>query len=119
MLPRFGGVFRRSHGSDYSKTKDAAMNLSASSVAIRLALSIGVGLLVGFEREWSRKDLGVRIFAITALLGTLSALLAESFALAAMGAVALLIIFVNGRNLVRGQNLEITTSVSLVVTLIL
>jgi uncharacterized membrane protein (DUF4010 family) len=95
------------------------MNLSPSTVAIRLALSIGVGLLVGFEREWSRKDLGVRIFAITALLGTLSALLAASFALAAMGAVALLIIFVNGRNLVRGQNLEITTSVSLVVTLIL
>jgi uncharacterized membrane protein (DUF4010 family) len=88
-------------------------------VALRLALSIAVGLLVGFEREWSRKDLGVRIFAITALLGTLSALLAESFALASMGAVALLIIFVNGRNLVRGQNLEVTTSVSLVVTLIL
>jgi len=94
-------------------------HFNTSEVAIRLVLSIGVGLLVGFEREWSRKDLGVRIFAITALLGTLSALVAESFALGAMAAVALLIIFVNGRNLVRGQNLEITTSVSLVVTLIL
>jgi uncharacterized membrane protein (DUF4010 family) len=95
------------------------MNLSASAITVRLVLSIGIGLLVGFEPEWSGKDLGVRIFAISALLGTLSALLAESFALAAMGAVALLIVFVNGRNLVRGQNLEITTSVSLMVTLIL
>jgi hypothetical protein len=72
-------------------------HFNASEVAIRLVLSIGVGLLVGFEREWSRKGLGVRIFAITALLGTLSALVAEFFALGAMAAVALLIIFVNGR----------------------
>jgi uncharacterized membrane protein (DUF4010 family) len=100
-------------------SKGDVMTLTASTVALRLVLSIGIGLLVGFEREWSRKDLGVRIFAITTLLGTLSALLAPSFALAAMGAVALLIVFVNGRNLIRGQNLEITTSVSLFVTLVL
>jgi hypothetical protein len=46
-----------------------------SDIALRLALSIGVGLFVGFEREWSRKEMGVRSFAITALLGTLSALI--------------------------------------------
>jgi uncharacterized membrane protein YhiD involved in acid resistance len=41
-------------------------------IATKLALSLGVGLFVGFEREWSRKDVGVRTFALTALLGTLS-----------------------------------------------
>ena len=28
-------------------------------IAAKLLVSLGIGLLVGFEREWSRKDLGV------------------------------------------------------------
>jgi uncharacterized membrane protein YhiD involved in acid resistance len=39
--------------------------------ATKLALSLGVGLFCGFEREWSRKDAGVRTFALTALLGAI------------------------------------------------
>ncbi len=31
-----------------------------SEVAARIAVSLGIGLLVGIEREWSNKDLGVR-----------------------------------------------------------
>jgi uncharacterized membrane protein YhiD involved in acid resistance len=34
-------------------------------IATKLLLSLGIGLLVGFEREWAHKDLGVRTFAIT------------------------------------------------------
>src|ERR1700722_12907988 len=90
-----------------------------SDIALRLALSIGVGLFVGFEREWSRKEMGVRSFAITALLGTLSALIGGAFALVSLATVGLLIIFANLRNLMRDQNPEITTSVSLVVTAVL
>jgi uncharacterized membrane protein YhiD involved in acid resistance len=52
-----------------------------ADVATKLALSIGVGLLVGFEREWSQKELGVRIFALTALLGTISSLMDYRFGL--------------------------------------
>ena len=88
-------------------------------VATKLALSLGVGLLAGFEREWSRKDLGVRTFALTALLGTLSALVSLQFALGCLGAIGLLILLVNGRALHLRQNLEITTSVSLVVNFVL
>ena len=58
-------------------------------VATKLALSLGVGLFSGFEREWSRKDVGVRTFALTALLGTLSSLVSIQFSLACLGAVAL------------------------------
>src|SRR5580704_15153568 len=88
-------------------------------IATKLALSLGVGLFVGFEREWSRKDVGVRTFALTALLGTLSSLVSVQFSLAALGAVILVIALVNGRALLLRQNLEITTSVSLAVVFVL
>lgn len=45
-----------------------------------LALSLGLGLLVGFQREWAAKRLaGIRTFPLIALLGTLTAWLAETF----------------------------------------
>jgi uncharacterized membrane protein (DUF4010 family) len=88
-------------------------------VATKLALSLGVGLFAGFEREWSRKDVGVRTFALTALLGTLSSLVSLQLSLACLGAIALIIALVNGRALLLRQNLEITTSVSLVVDFVL
>lgn len=88
-------------------------------VATKLALSLGVGLFAGFEREWSRKDVGVRTFALTALLGTLSSLISVEFSLASLGAIALIVALVNGRALLLRQNLEITTSVSLIVVFVL
>lgn len=88
-------------------------------VATKLALSLGVGLFAGFEREWSRKDVGVRTFALTALLGTLSSLISVQFSLVCLGAIALIIALVNGRALLLRQSLEITTSVSLIVDFVL
>ena len=45
-----------------------------------LAVSLGLGLLVGFQREWAAKRLaGIRTFPLVALLGTLAARLAEGF----------------------------------------
>jgi uncharacterized membrane protein YhiD involved in acid resistance len=32
-----------------------------AEVAARIAVSLGIGLLVGIEREWSNKDLGARL----------------------------------------------------------
>ena len=61
----------------------------------------------------------MRTFALTALLGTLSSLISPPFALAALGAVGLLIALVNSRALLLRQNLEITTSVSLVIDFVL
>ena len=84
-------------------------------VAAKLAVSLDLGLFAGLEREWSRKDVGVRTFALTALLGTLSSLISNQFSLACMGVVVLAIALMNTRALMLRQNLEITTSVSLVV----
>jgi uncharacterized membrane protein YhiD involved in acid resistance len=39
-----------------------------------MAVAIGIGMLAGMEREWSNKDVGIRTFAIVALLGMLASL---------------------------------------------
>lgn len=45
-----------------------------------LGLSLGLGLLVGFEREWAEKQLaGIRTFPLVSLLGTLTAQLADVY----------------------------------------
>jgi uncharacterized membrane protein YhiD involved in acid resistance len=49
-----------------------------AEIAAKIAVSLGIGLLVGIEREWSNKDLGARTFALTGLLGTLSVLFSPS-----------------------------------------
>jgi uncharacterized membrane protein (DUF4010 family) len=80
---------------------------------------MGIGLLVGLEREWAQKDLGVRTFAIVALLGTTSMLISVPFAMISMIGVFLLIISVNLRTLLTQRALEITTSAALLVTFLL
>jgi uncharacterized membrane protein YhiD involved in acid resistance len=59
-------------------------------VAIKTALALGVGLLVGFERAWAHKEVGVRTFSITALLGTLAALASGQFAVVGLAGVFVL-----------------------------
>ena len=46
-----------------------------TEIALKLAAALGIGLLVGFEREWSNKDVGVRTFALVSLLGMISFLI--------------------------------------------
>ena len=74
-------------------------SLPYDEVAMKLALALAVGLLIGLEREWSQKDAGVRTFAITALLGTLTALSSTWSVLLAFGSVALLLILMNARRI--------------------
>jgi uncharacterized membrane protein (DUF4010 family) len=88
-------------------------------VATKLAIAIGIGLLVGLEREWSHKDLGVRTFTITALFGVLAVLVSPQTALLGTVGVFVLIVFMNARSLLADRSLEITTSAALLVTYIL
>jgi uncharacterized membrane protein (DUF4010 family) len=90
-----------------------------SEVAAKIAVSLGIGLLVGIEREWSNKDLGARTFALTALLGTLAVLFAPSMATMSMVGVLLIIGFANGRSLLVDRSLEATTSAALLVIFVL
>jgi uncharacterized membrane protein (DUF4010 family) len=88
-------------------------------VATKLALALGIGLLIGLEREWSQKAAGVRTFAITALLGTLTALTSVSAVLVAFGSIAMLTMLMNLHSAFRRDALEITTSATLLVTITL
>ncbi len=88
-------------------------------VAMKIGISIGVGMLVGFEREWSNKDVGIRTFALVSLLGALAALIGLPYAIAAFIGVLLLTIVVNVRSIIVDRSLELTTSVALAVTCLL
>src|SRR5215471_5670740 len=59
----------------------------------RLALALGIGLLVGLERGWRRRDAspgsraaGIRTFALSGLLGGVLAMLAQALDAAAPAA---------------------------------
>jgi uncharacterized membrane protein (DUF4010 family) len=65
------------------------------SIALRLAIALALGLIIGIEREWASRDTqeglrsaGVRSFGFVGLLGGVSALLAGEF-----GVVVLAIAF--------------------------
>jgi uncharacterized membrane protein (DUF4010 family) len=85
-------------------------------IATKLLISLGIGLLVGFEREWAHKDLGVRTFAITSILGMLSAVIGTTFVIGSLAGVVVLLALVNIGNIVQQRPLETTTGAALLVT---
>ena len=91
----------------------------AMEIAVKTAVALALGLLVGLEREWSNKDIGARTFAMTALLGLLGALLGTPLLLLSGVAVLILIVFANLRGLQAARKLEATTSVALVIIFLL
>lgn len=78
-----------------------------------LAITLGLGLLVGLERERAGKEVGLRTFSFAALLGFLSWKLGTAFALVTLGLVAVVVIVINIRALQKGSGVEATTSVAL------
>jgi uncharacterized membrane protein (DUF4010 family) len=91
----------------------------AVEIAVKAAVALALGLLVGFEREWSNKDIGVRTFAMTALLGLLATLLGPSLLLFGGSAVLIVIVFTNLRSLQTARKLEATTSTALAIVFLL
>lgn len=88
-------------------------------VALKIAVSLGIGLLVGLEREWAQKEVGVRTFAIVALLGTLAALLGTAIVVAAVLGVLLLVSILNAQSLLKDKSLEMTTSAAMIAIVVL
>jgi uncharacterized membrane protein (DUF4010 family) len=97
----------------------ANQTFPAMEIAVKAALALALGLLVGFEREWSNKDIGVRTFAMTALLGVLGALLGSPLLVLSGVAVLVLIVFANLRGLQTARKLEATTSIALAIIFLL
>jgi uncharacterized membrane protein (DUF4010 family) len=88
-------------------------------ISIKLALSTGIGMLIGLEREWSQKDLGTRTFAITAIAGTLSSLAEPGSSYIAFAGILLILLLTGLRNIREGRPVETTTAAALIVTFIL
>jgi len=99
-----------------SSALQEAARFPPAAVAARIAISLAVGMLVGFERESANKDAGIRTFGLTGLLGALSVLIAPSYALAGVVGVIVLVAFLNAHSLLSNRSLEITTSAALLVT---
>jgi uncharacterized membrane protein (DUF4010 family) len=91
----------------------------ATPIALKMAVAIGIGMLAGMEREWSNKDVGIRSFAIVALLGMLASLIGPNVVIAALLGVLLLVAFMNTRSILNDRSLEITTSAALILNYLL
>ena len=87
-----------------------------SSVAIKMVIALAVGMLVGFERESANKEVGIRTFGLTALLGALSVQISPAYGLVAMIGVVVLVALLNASAIMGGRSPEITTSAALLVT---
>lgn len=90
------------------------MELDLSYVILwRLAITLGLGLLVGLERERAGKEVGLRTFSLVALIGFLTWSLGTVFAIATLAFIGVVVIIINVRSLQRGAGVEATTSVAL------
>ncbi len=82
-------------------------------VTIRILVAVGCGLLVGLEREWSHKEVGGRTFTIVSLLGALVALVSQSFIVAGLIGVVVLIAISSAGSLTMRRTVETTTAAAL------
>ena len=86
-----------------------------TDISLEIILALGVGLLVGLEREFASKDVGVRTFSLTSLFGLVCQLISNSFALGGLVGVLCITAYMNIRTMWTNRGLEITTSVALLV----
>ena len=96
-----------------------SVHFPATPIALKMGVAVGIGMLVGMEREWSNKDVGVRSFAIVALLGMLASVIGLNVAIASLIGVLLLVAAMNTRSILTDRSLEITTSAALIVNYLL
>ena len=99
--------------------KQEFLNSPTGPLALKMAVSIGIGMLVGMERKWSHKETGIRTFSIISLLGMLSTLIGPEFIVTGMVGVFLLVAFSNARSFIVDKSLEITTSAALILIYVL
>ncbi len=90
-----------------------------TEIAVKMFIAVSIGLLVGFEREWANKDIGVRTCALTSLLGLVASLADQPFNTLAGSAVLILIVFLNLHSVQVARKLEATTSAALIIVFVL
>jgi len=82
----------------------------------RVGISLAIGMMVGLEREWAHKDVGVRTFAFVTLAFTLAWTISPIAAYILMAALIPLVTLLNWRSMTRDGTLELTTTAALFAT---
>ena len=95
---------------------ETATRFPPNTVALKLAIALAIGMLVGFERESASKDAGIRTFGLVAMLGAVGIMVSPGFSLACLAGVIVLVTLFNVRGLATNHSLEITTAAALLVT---
>ena len=95
---------------------DSLAAIPNTDLSLKIVLALGVGLLVGLEREFASKDVGVRTFSLVSLFGLLTSLLGVNVLVAGLLCTLVLTCFMNARSMLTNKSLEITTSASMLVT---
>jgi uncharacterized membrane protein (DUF4010 family) len=85
----------------------------------RAAVALAIGGMIGMEREWAHKDVGVRTFALIALSFALAWIIAPPAAYVLLAAMIPLVTLMNWRSYTRDRSLEMTTSVAVLATALL
>lgn len=112
----FSGLhFRQATTQSIPQESEEHMN-TPLELALKITVGVAIGLCIGLERQWARKEAGVRTFAITALLGTITWLISPTLAFVQWSTVLLAIIFLNIYSLWKEHSAEITTSLALAAT---
>ena len=90
------------------------MQIAMTSETVwHVAIALGLGLLVGLERERAGKEVGLRTFSLASLLGFLSWKLGHLYTIATLAFIAVIVVVVNISALRKGTGVEATTSVCL------
>lgn len=95
------------------------LHFAPVDISIKLAIAIGIGMVIGLEREWSQKDLGTRTFTIVSIAGTLSILATPPIAYVTFAGILLIVVLTSLRNVHEGKPVETTTSAAVILTFVL
>jgi uncharacterized membrane protein (DUF4010 family) len=90
-----------------------------NEISLKITLALAVGLLAGLERESASKDVGLRTFALTALLGLLCQFIGPAFEISGLVCILFLTVYMNVRAMWANRSLEVTTSVALIIIYVL
>ena len=97
----------------------AGQGLEYLPLVERAGVALAIGGMIGMEREWAHKDIGVRTFALSAMSFALAWMISPTAAYIMMAAIIPLITLMNWRSFVRDRSLEMTTSVAVLATALL
>lgn len=85
----------------------------------RVLVSLAIGVMIGMEREWAHKDVGVRTFSFVALAFTLAWAISPVASYILLAGLIPLVTLMNWRSFARDGTLEMTTSIALLATALL